>query len=41
MLFRSPTAAYVGTPAQTVILTSGQLEKARAVVLSLGGAVHF
>ncbi|GLR46506.1 OmpP1/FadL family transporter [Sphingomonas astaxanthinifaciens] len=36
-----PTAAYVGTPAQTVILTSGQLEKARAVVLSFGGAVHF
>jgi len=36
-----PTAAFVGTPAQTVILTSGELQKARAVVLSLGGAIHF
>ncbi|URD61560.1 outer membrane protein transport protein [Sphingomonas sp. KRR8] len=35
------TAAFVGTPAQTVILTSGELQKAGAVVLSLGGAVHF
>lgn len=36
-----PTAAYVGTPAQTVILTSGELQNARALVLSLGGAVRF
>ncbi|MCW3797917.1 outer membrane protein transport protein [Sphingomonas sp. BN140010] len=36
-----PTAAFVGTPAQTVILTSGELRNARALVLSLGGAVRF
>ncbi|WEK42169.1 MAG: porin [Candidatus Sphingomonas colombiensis] len=31
------TAAYVGTPAQTPILTDGELQKAHAFVLSLGG----
>lgn len=36
-----PTAAFVGTPVQTGILTPGELQKARALVLSLGGAVHF
>ena len=30
------TAAYVGTPAQTPILTNGELQKAHAFVLSLG-----
>jgi long-chain fatty acid transport protein len=33
------TAAYYGTPAQTVVLTNGELHDANAVVLSLGG--HF
>ena len=36
-----PTAYYVGTPVQTAILTSGELRNAHAIVLSLGGAVHF
>ena len=35
------TAAYVGTPLQTVILTSGELGNARALVLGLGGGVTF
>ena len=35
------TAAYVGTAAQTNILTSGALRNASAVVLSLGGRVTF
>ncbi len=35
------TAAYVGTAAQTNILTSGALRNASAVVLSLGGRVSF
>ncbi|WP_448663653.1 OmpP1/FadL family transporter [Sphingomonas sp. CJ20] len=35
------TAAYAGTPAQTPILTSGQLRNASAVVLSLGARVGF
>ena len=30
------TAAYAGTPAQTPILTNGELQKAHAFVLSLG-----
>ena len=36
-----PTAAFVGTPAQTPVLTSGELKDAHAVVLSLGGSVRF
>jgi long-chain fatty acid transport protein len=36
-----PTAAFVGTPAQTPIVTSGQLTNASAVVLSLGGRFTF
>ena len=36
-----PTAAYVGTPVQTPILTSGELRDARALVLSFGGVVRF
>lgn len=36
-----PTAAYAGTPAQTVIRTSGELRDAHAVVLSLGGRFRF
>lgn len=35
------TAAYVGTPVQTPVLTSGQLQDAHAVVLSLGGRYRF
>ncbi|MEG3152771.1 outer membrane protein transport protein [Sphingomonas sp. ZT3P38] len=35
------TAAYVGTAAQTPILTSGEIRNAHAVVLSLGGRVTF
>lgn len=35
------TAAYVGTPVQTPIVTSGELQKAHAVVLSLGGRFTF
>lgn len=35
------TAAFPGTPAQTPILTSGELRDARAFVLSLGGRVRF
>lgn len=35
------TAAYVGTPAQTPILTSGELTDAHAIVLSLGGRFRF
>lgn len=35
------TAAYAGTAAQTPILTDGTLEKAHAVVLSLGGRLTF
>jgi long-chain fatty acid transport protein len=35
------TAAYVNTPLQTNILTSGALRNASAVVLSLGGRVSF
>jgi long-chain fatty acid transport protein len=35
------TAAYVGTPLQTVILTSGELKNARALVFGLGGNVTF
>ena len=35
------TAAYVGTAAQTNIITSGALRNASAVVLSLGGRVSF
>ena len=35
------TAAYVNTPVQTNILTSGALRNASAVVLSLGGRVTF
>lgn len=36
-----PTAAFAGTPAQTPIITSGQLTNASAVVLSLGGRFRF
>lgn len=36
-----PTAAYAGTPAQTVVLTSGELRDARALVFSLGGKMRF
>ena len=36
-----PTAAFVGTPAQTPIITSGELVGAHAVVLSLGGKLTF
>jgi len=35
------TAAYVGTPLQTVILTSGELSSAHVVILSLGGRLRF
>jgi long-chain fatty acid transport protein len=35
------TAAYVGTAAQTPIVTNGRLEDAHAVVLSLGGRFTF
>jgi long-chain fatty acid transport protein len=35
------TAAYVGTPVQTPILTNGLLRNAHALVLSLGGRVSF
>ena len=35
------TAAYLGTPLQTVILTSGELSNARALVFGLGGSVTF
>lgn len=35
------TAAYAGTAAQTPILVSGELRKAHAVVLSLGGRFAF
>lgn len=35
------TAAYVGTAAQTPILTNGELQDAHAVVLSLGGRFSF
>ena len=34
-------AAYVGTPLQTVILTSGELHNAKAFVFGLGGRVSF
>jgi len=36
-----PTAAYAGTPAQTPVLTSGELIDAHALVLSLGGRFKF
>lgn len=36
-----PTAAYLGTPAQTAIVTNGELHDANAVVLSLGGRFSF
>ena len=36
-----PTAAYVGTPVQTPVLTSGKLTGAHAVVLSVGGRFSF
>ncbi|WP_230483874.1 OmpP1/FadL family transporter [Sphingomonas sp. Leaf21] len=35
------TAAYVGTPVQTPILTSGQVQNARAFVGSIGGRFSF
>jgi long-chain fatty acid transport protein len=35
------TAAYAGTAAQTPILTSGELQNAHAIVLSLGGRFTF
>ncbi|MDO7843795.1 OmpP1/FadL family transporter [Sphingomonas immobilis] len=35
------TAAYAGTAAQTPILVNGSLTDAHAVVLSIGGRVHF
>jgi len=35
------TAAYVGTAAQTPVLTDGELQDAHAVVLSLGGRFRF
>lgn len=35
------TAAYAGTPLQTVILTSGELGKARALVFGVGAAFKF
>jgi long-chain fatty acid transport protein len=35
------TAAYAGTAAQTPILTSGELQGAHAVVMSLGGRLKF
>lgn len=35
------TAAFAGTPAQTPILVSGELDKAHAVVLALGGRFAF
>lgn len=35
------TAAYVGTPVQTPVLTQGELRDAHAVVLSLGGRYRF
>ncbi len=35
------TAAYLGTPLQTVILTSGKLSDARALVFGLGGSITF
>lgn len=34
------TAAYAGTPAQTPVLTSGELRNARAFVFSLGGRIR-
>lgn len=36
-----PTAAYAGTPVQTVILPKGELQDAHALVLSLGARVTF
>lgn len=36
-----PTAAFAGTPAQTPVITRGQLTNASAVVLSLGGRFRF
>jgi long-chain fatty acid transport protein len=36
-----PTAAYAGTPAQTPILTAGELTDASALVLSVGGRFSF
>ncbi len=36
-----PTGAYLGTPAQTLVLTSGELTGARAVVLTVGGRFRF
>lgn len=35
------TAAFVGTPLQTVILTSGESKNARALVFSVGGHMSF
>ena len=36
-----PTGAYLGTPAQTLVLTSGRLTGAHAVVGSVGGRLTF
>lgn len=36
-----PTAAYAGTAAQTVIVTQGRVEDARALVFALGGRYSF
>jgi long-chain fatty acid transport protein len=36
-----PTGAYVGTPAQTLVLTSGRLTGANAVVAAFGGRLNF
>jgi long-chain fatty acid transport protein len=36
-----PTAAFVGTPLQTPVLTSGELTGAHALILALGGRFRF
>lgn len=36
-----PGGFYVGTPAQTLLLTSGQLRDARAIILALGARMSF
>ena len=35
------TAAYVGTPLQTAILTNGEVSNAHVFILSLGGRLRF
>jgi long-chain fatty acid transport protein len=36
-----PAAAFVGTPAQTPVFTSGRITDTHAVVLALGGRFSF